>query len=151
MKAAANISLYEMAKRFRSESLSLHDFQSWLGASTSSEVSAISPGVLLRLKSGGVERVMLAVAKILPACAICEGISEERVFQDLAEHRQCSDRLGSVLALEKMVRIPRPEWVTDEITFQYGIDGYYQCLSCDTRWMLIEPERGRYGEWLRIS
>ncbi|MCU1733146.1 MULTISPECIES: hypothetical protein [unclassified Pseudomonas] len=150
MKEGINASLYETLRLFRSEVLSLHDVQAWLKASPASTSSEIPPGLFLKLKRGDVEKAMSAVAKLIPACAICGGISPEGSFLEPSEYKACIERLDALMVSGKLVGVPRPIWA-NRLIQQNGADGYYKCASCEACWMLIEPEKGSYGWWERIS
>lgn len=143
-------SLYDILMLLRSGGLPFQEFQTWLRIASPEVTATVSPGVLLRLKNGDFERVMSAVAKVLPACEVCECISPEGGFSDLSQYQCCSKIVDSKLAAGKFLLIQRPHWIKSEIN-QYGADGYYKCVSCEACWMLVEPEKGRYGLWQRIS
>ncbi|UTM58454.1 hypothetical protein L4174_006340 [Photobacterium sp. CCB-ST2H9] len=142
--------LPEKIKSLRAGLISVEEFQTWINSASADELKLVPQGILLRLKRGGMDKVMLASVNILPDCVNCHGIYRQGVFESRNEHASCSKYVDQAVQGNVLVSIQKPKWYKPKAG-QLGPESYYSCTSCGSIWNLVEPERQCNGLWERIA
>lgn len=135
---------------FRSGNMRLLDFQTWAANSVDLTNSQIPSGILLKLKRGDVPKVMAAIVSLIPACKACSQLPKPKEFTNRAEHADCALRVDACIAVGVLQRIKCPDWVSLQES-HVGAYACYMCATCESMWLLVEPERQDNGLWERLA
>lgn len=142
--------LSEKLTDLRAGRIGIDAFQFWVNTSSDTLSRLVPQGVLLKFKRGNMEKVMSAAISILPSCIKCGQICNQGVFANRAEHSACAAAVEKAIQNSILIRAKKPAWYKPK-SGQLGPDAYYQCLSCNSIWNLVEPERHCNGLWDRVA
>lgn len=140
----------QMLRAYRSGRICLTEMRGWLTKESDRVERQLSRGLLLRLKHGNDSLAMAAIARLLPACAHCAALYEPKEFATRDEHRLCSRRCDLAVAARTLVCVAAPEW-GGEVPPSSGSAKHYRCATCESIWVLVDPEREDNGSWSRIA
>lgn len=147
---STSLSIREKLFDFKSGSVDLTSFQEWVSNNQETFKNLVSQGVLLKLRRGDMETVMGCIASFDSACDKCSGINPAGRFTSRQEFSICASHVDNALASGVLKRVKMPIWVKPE-ALQFGADAYYECTTCSTTWLLVEPEREDNGLWRRLN
>ena len=135
---------------FRKAPVSLHGLKAWLDQNQSELAEILSPGILLKLRSNKIHKIMSAIAVLLPACTHCNQVGAPTIFASRQEHSSYAYRVDDAISNAILTRVKPPYWLLPDNS-QMGADAYFECTVCGAIWSLVEPERQDNGKWERIA
>lgn len=142
--------MQEELRKFRQGEVDLASFRQWVEVNQDKLSTRTSPGILLKLRRGNTQKVMAAIADILPSCAQCGQIGVLGDFSSRPEHAKVGKAVEAALYAGILKRIPRPLWVGESF-LRLGADAYFCCVHCGSIWCLVEPEQHDNGFWRRFA
>ena len=136
---------------FRKDPVSLHGLKAWLDQNQSEPDGILSPGILLKLRSTNIQKIMSAIAVLLPACTPhCDQVGVPTVFASRQEHSSYAKTVDGAISNGILKRVKSPNWLLPDNS-QMGADAYFECGVGGAIWSLVEPERQDNGKWERIA
>ena len=142
--------IVETLRKFRQGAVDITSFQQWVDGNRYALAAEVSSGVLLKFHRGNTQKVMGAIAGILPSCTSCDRIGPSGDFYSRLEHAKVAEEVDTALRVGILKRIPRPSWVNTN-SQHLGADAYFQCVNCGSIWTLVEPEQHDNGSWRRLA
>jgi hypothetical protein len=135
---------------FRRNPVSPRGLIAWLDRNQSELAGILSPGILLKLRSNNIQKIMSAIAVLLPACTHCDQVGAPTIFASRQEHSSYAKRVDGAISNGILKRVKSPNWLLPDNS-QMGADAYFECAVCGAIWSLVEPERQDNGKWERIA
>ena len=150
MRKMLEAELEKHLRAFRAEPGSPCELKAWLDQNQPELATILSPGILLKLRSPNVGKIMGAIALLLPGCTHCGQVGAPTTFASRQEHSSYAKRVDDAISNNILKRVKAPQWLLPDNS-QMGADGYFKCSVCGAIWSLVEPERQDNGKWERIA
>lgn len=150
MEKSLQTELKARLQAFRQEPISPMPLKTWLDRNKADLAQSLSPGILLKLRSGNTGKIMAAIAVLLPHCTQCGQIGVVKIFSSRQEHLSYARKVEDALSAGVLKIIRSPSWLVPA-TLQMGAANYLECAVCGAIWSLAEPERDENGRWERIA